>query len=115
MRKLAWFSGGFALACLLSAYALGGLLPALIAAGIFAAALTAALATRPRGTESPDLSLLPAGRRAVFQIARRLAALCLGAALAFGWAAGYAALFRAPAEALAGTEQAITGTVASYP
>lgn len=115
MRKLAWFSGGFALACLLSAYALGGLLPALIAAGIFAAALTAALATRPRGTESPDLSLLPAGRRAVFQIVRRLAALCLGAALAFGWAAGYAALFRAPAEALAGTEQAITGTVASYP
>ncbi len=115
MRKLAWFSGGFALACLLSAYALGGLLPALIAAGLWAGAFAALLLTRPRGFESPDLSLLPAGRRAAFQIARRLAALCLGAALAFGWAAGYAALFRAPAEALAGTEGTITGTVASYP
>ena len=115
MRKLAWFSGGFALACLLSAYALGGPLPALIAAGLCAGAFAALLLTRPRGFESPDLSLLPAGRRAAFQIARRLAALCLGAALAFGWAAGYAEIFRAPAEALAGAEQTLTGTVASYP
>ena len=115
MRKLAWFSGGFALACLLSAYALGGPLPALIAAGLCAGAFAALLLTRPRGFESPDLSLLSAGRRAAFQIARRLAALCLGAALAFGWAAGYAEIFRAPAEALAGAEQTLTGTVASYP
>ena len=115
MRALAWFSGGFAAACLLSCYGWGGLLPGVAAALLGAGMLAVRQATRPRAGEHPDLSLLPVARQRLFGASRRVAALCLGGVLAFGWFAGYSALFYAPAQALAGTEGPISGTVSSYP
>ena len=115
MRRLAWFSGGFGTACLLACYGLGGPLCALLAALLGGVALAVWQLTRPKPGEHPDLSLLPKGRRGMFALSRRLAALCLGGVLAFGWFAAYSALFYAPAQALAGTEGVISGTVSSYP
>ena len=115
MRKLAWFSAGFGMACLLSCFAGGGLTAALVAAGLCALCLLLWGKARPRLTESPDPSLLPARRRYTFQLSRRGAALCLGGAAAFLWFSAYSLLFYAPAMELAGTEQTISGTVSSYP
>lgn len=115
MRKLAWFSGGFGAACLLACYGLGGPLPALLAVLLGCGALAVWRFTRPRREEHPDLSLLPKRRRRLFALSRRLAALCLGGVLAFGWFGAYSALFYAPAQAMAGTEGVISGTVSSYP
>lgn len=115
MRKLAWFSLGFGVACLLSCYRLGGIIPAALAGIFFLLSLLTWHFVRPKGLESRDLSLLPRRRWITLQIARRAAALCLGGAIAFLWFAGYTALFYAPAEKLADTEQIISGTVTSYP
>ena len=115
VRKLAWFSCGFALACLLSCYGAGGPLPALLCLAATALALLLWRASRPRPGEHPDLSLLPKGRRRQFALSRRALAACLGGALAFGWFSAYSALFYAPATDLAGTEGVISGTVTSYP
>lgn len=115
MRKLAWFSAGFGIACLLSCFAGGGLPAALISAALCALCLLLWEKTRPRLTESPDPALLPARRRYAFQLSRRGAALCLGGAAAFLWFSAYSLLFYAPAMELAGTEQTISGTVSSYP
>lgn len=115
MRKLAWFSAGFGIACLLSCFAGGGLPAAFISAALCALCLLLWGKTRPRLAESPDLSLLPARRRYTFQLSRRGAALCLGGAAAFLWFSAYSLLFYAPAMALADTEQAVSGTVSSYP
>lgn len=115
MRKLAWFSCGFALACLLSCYGVDGPLPALLCLLATALALLLWRTTRPRPGEHPDLSLLPKGRRRQFALSRRALAACLGGALAFGWFSAYSALFYAPATGLAGTEGLISGTVTSYP
>ncbi len=115
MRALAWFSGGFAAACLLACYGWGGLLPGGAAALLWAGMLAVRQATRPRAGEHLDLALLPVARQRLFGAARRVAALCLGGVLAFGWFAGYSSLFYAPAQALAGTEGPISGTVSSYP
>ena len=115
MRVLAWFSGGFAAACLLACYGMGGpfaALPALLLTGI---TLAVWLFTRPRPGEHPDLSLLPAPRRRLYALSRRGLAACLGGVLALGWFSAYAALFYAPAKAMAGTEGIIFGTVSSYP
>lgn len=115
MRKLAWFSGGFAAACLFSCYVPGDLTAAGLCLLLLIAAWVIQRRTRPGKQESPDLSLLSARRRRIFQISRRAAALCLGGVLAFGWFQCYSALFYRPAQDLAGTEQIISGQVTSYP
>ena len=114
MRKLAWFAGGFGCACLFSCYLFDGLIPAMICALLCALSLLFWHGVRPKGYESPDVSLLPR-RRIPFQLFRRAAALFLGGAIAFLWFAGYTALFRAPAAELAGTTQTISGEISSYP
>lgn len=115
MRKLAWFASGFGAACLLSCYFSTGLLPALLCGAVFVLSLLVWRALRPRATERWDFTLFPRRRRVPFQICRRLMAAALGGTLAFLWFAGYTALFRAPAEELAGTEQTISGYVTTYP
>lgn len=115
MRKLAWFSAGFGIACLLSCYAAGGPISTAAALLLFGCAMLIRHFTQPRDLESRDLSLLPRRRRVSFQIARRAAALCLGGTLAFLWFGGYSALFYAPAASYADTEQTISGEVSSYP
>ena len=115
MRKLAWFSGGFAAACLLSCYAPAGLTAAGLCLLLFVGAWLIQSRVQPQEQESPDLSLLPVFRRRMFQISRRMVVLFLGAALAFGWFQGYSALFYRPAQSFAGTEQTISGLVTSYP
>lgn len=115
MRKLAWFSGGFAGACLLSCYTTAGSTAAVVCLLFFVAAWLIQSCAQPQKQESPDLSLLPVRRRRVFQIFRRSAVLFLGAALAFGWFQGYSALFYRPGQTFAGTERTISGVVTSYP
>lgn len=118
MRKLAWFSGGFAAACLWASYRGPGILPAGIAAALLAAMLAAWLATRPPADEDPFLLRRPGDRKArytVYQIARRGLALALGGMLALGWAGVYDRLFRTPAEERIGDETALSGEVVTYP
>lgn len=115
MRKLAWFSGGFGAACLLSCYRWGGLWPAVAAAAVWLLSLVLWRYSRPRKDEPADVSLLRRPRRILFETSRRLTAVCLGGVVALGWFAGYSALFYRPAAELAGTEQVISGTVVSYP
>lgn len=115
MRKLAWFAGGFGIVCLLSCYGVGGFWAAVTAAALGLLSVVLWLRTRPQKTESVDVTLFALSRRIVFETARRMAALCLGGVLAFGWFAGYSALFYEPTKELAGTEQVISGTVISYP
>lgn len=115
MRILAWFSAGFGIACLLSCFTVSGPITALIPAALCVLCLLLWHKTRPRPQESPDASLLPAARRRGFQLSRRGAALCLGAAAAFLWFFVYSQLFYVPAMKLADTEQTISGTVSSYP
>ncbi len=116
MRKLAWFSGGFAAACLWACYDIG---PVQLL-GTLLLALGGWLATRP-STGHPPLSPPPTKDKGplshyvVFQISRRALALCLGAVLAFGWAGAYFALFRAPAQRWVGDQVALSGEVSSYP
>lgn len=114
MRKLTWFAAGFGLACLLSCYQLGGIWAAVGAAVLLLGAGVLWLKCRPRRGE-PSARELPAIRRAGYETGRRLMALCLGGVLAFGWFAGYAALFYEPAAVMADTEQSISATVISYP
>lgn len=115
MRKLAWFAGGFGAACLLSCYTVTGTLPAILCALLCVLSLLIWFGARPCGPEPPDPALLPRRRRLPFQAARRAAALFLGAVLAFVWVHAYSALFRTPAEQLAGTTSTISGEVLSYP
>lgn len=115
MRKLAWFAGGFGAACLLACCGLGGIWAVSAAAVLLLLSAAMWLRTRPGEDEFVHPRRFPLSRRAVFETGRRLAVFCLGGVLAFGWAAGYAALFRAPADRLAGTEQPISATVISYP
>ena len=115
MRRLAWLAGGFGAACLLSCYLFGGLIPAVVCALLCGLSLLIWYGVRPKGYESPDVSLLPRRRRMPFQIFRRAAALFLGGALAFLWFSAYFTLFRAPAAELAGTTRTIFGEISSYP
>ena len=118
MRKLAWFSGGFAAACLWASYQGLGAFPAGTAAALLAAALAAWLASRPRAGGDPLFLRRPGEQKtryAVYQIARRGAALALGSLLAFGWAGVYYELFRVPAEGWIGEETALSGEVSGYP
>jgi len=95
MRKLAWFAGGFAGACLLCAYlfpAQNVRLPgALLAAGGLLCALTR--------------------RKAL----RRAAALCLGLGIGLLWCFGYQTVYLGPADALDGTERTLVLEAADYP
>lgn len=107
MRKLAWFSGGFALICLLCCYGPAGLyrpLTGALAAGALAAVILRMAQTRRE---------LLRGRAAA--ILRRGLALLLGGVLAAGWFWGWTAVFRAPAQALTGQTLTLTGTVSAYP
>lgn len=118
MRKLAWFSAGFAAACLWASYFEMGAAPVLTAAALLGLALAAWLPTRPN--EHPILLRRPRdrgplSRRTLYQVSRRGLALCLGGLLALGWANIYFSLFRAPAEDWVGDETAISGEVSSYP
>ena len=119
MRKLAWFSGGFGLACLLGCFwivpPLWGAVGAALLLGI---ALLVWNRARLRPHERGLFLALPREsrpRRRCYESARRLTALLTGAVLAFVWTAGYTALVRAPAERVAGTERSVTGTVISLP
>ncbi len=105
MRKLAWFSSGFAGVCLVCCYGAAGLYRPLLAAFAALAALTLCLRSRLR-------PVLPARFSGAI---RRLLALCLGGAVAAGWFWGWTALFRAPADALVGQTLDLSGVVASYP
>ena len=106
MRKLAWFAGGFAGACLVGCYVPGLLLPAL---AVLACLALAALLLRLAGRKGPALPV------SLSAIVRRVLALGLGGVAAAGWFLGWSALFRAPAEELAGQTRTLSGTVSSYP
>lgn len=116
MRRLAWFSGGFAAACLWASYGIGPvqlLGPLLLALGGW-------LATRGRFIGHPLLLRRPEGKGVrplylLYQVSRRGLALCLGALAALLWAGAYSALFRAPAARWVGDEVPISGQVSSYP
>ncbi len=118
MRRLAWFSSGFGLACLLAVYGFGGWIAAGAAAVLFAALLILWQAVRPKTEEERMASRCPANplsRRWLWQFSRRGAALCLGAVLAFGWYAAYSSVFYVPSQRYVGEEMSLSGTVASYP
>ena len=117
MRRLAWFSVGFAAACLWACYFAPDALPAAAAAGLLALSSAVWLAVRPKPGDSPVLLRRPKkkGRYALYQFARRGTALALGAVIAFGWTAAYDAAFRAPAESWAGDAVFLSGEAVSYP
>lgn len=117
MRKLAWFSVGFAAACLFACYVGSGLAPILTAAALWALSLIVRQSVRPRPGEPPILLRRPKrkGRWALYQLSRRGCALCLGALLALAWSAGYGAVFRAPADRWVGDGVALSGEAVSYP
>lgn len=107
MRKLAWFTAGFAGVCLACSYGAAGLYRPLLTAlsGLTLAGLSLRLAFfEEKAPLTRGLAIL-----------RRGTALCLGGAVAAGWLWGWTALLRAPAEALAGQDMEVSGTVASYP
>ena len=115
MRRLAWFSVGFAAACLWACYFAADALPAAVAAGLLTLSFAVWLAVRPKPGDSPVLLRRPEkkGRYALYQFARRGAALALGAVIAFGWATAYDAVFRAPAEAYIGDAVFLSSEAAS--
>ena len=120
MRKLAWFSAGFAAACLWACYGEMGAVPLASAAGALGLLLAVWLRVRPRENEHPILLRRPKekgplSRWTLYQVSRRGAALCLGGLLALGWASACFALFRAPAEERVGDEVSLSGEVCSYP
>lgn len=94
MRKLALFSGAFALGIFLAQYLPGSAWQPCAAAGCFVAALFA-------------LALPGLWRK------RGVLALC-GLSLALGWNWLYARQVQGPLESLAGTEQAVTMTLCDY-
>ena len=106
MRKLAWFTVGFALLCIAVCYGPDGiLLPATLGgAALAAAGLLLVLCFRSSRT-----------RTRLFQASRRLLAAGLGCLLAAGWFRGWNALFRTPADALAGDTRTLSATVLTYP
>ncbi len=120
MRKLAWFSAGFAAACLWASYRGTGIVPAAACAALLGIMLAVWLAARPGRDAHPILLRRPRekgplSRYTRYQVSRRGLALCLGGVLAFGWAGVYFRVFRAPAEGWVGDGVPISGEVCSYP
>ena len=120
MRRLAWFSAGFAAACLWACCFSLGAAPLLTAAALLAITLALWVPTRPRPGEHPLLLRRPRhkgplSRAALYQLSRRGLALSLGGLLALGWAGIYSALYRAPAERWVGETVPISGQVRTYP
>ena len=117
LRKLAWFSAGFAAACLWCCYDGPGLTQLLIPLLL---ALAVWLTARPRPGEHPILLRRPKdqgplSRYVRYQLSRRALALCLGALMGFCWATAYFILFRVPAQQRVGEDVPISGEVSSYP
>jgi len=115
MRKLAWFAGGFGLACLLSCYMDTNALFFAICGALCLILLTVWCFTKPHRDGNLRIFQLPRLRQIFFRIGRHGAVFFFGCALAFLWVVFYAMLFRVPAAELAGTEQTVSGTVTSYP
>lgn len=118
MRRLAWFSAGFGVCCLLSCYGFGGWFSAIPAAVLFLLCLTVWRRCRPGPNDDPYLLReRPGGRRQrVYQVVRRGLALSLGGMLAVLWFSVYLGLFYTPTLELADSGAAeLSGTVASYP
>ena len=120
MRRLAWFSAGFAAACLWACYFETGAAAVLVSAALLGLALAVWLSARPGAGEPPALLRRPKdrgplSRYARYQLSRRALAFCLGGLIALGWSGAYSALFRAPAEGWVGEDSAISGQVSSYP
>ena len=120
MRKLAWFSAGFAAACLWACHGDMGAVPLGAAAVLLGLMLAVWLRVRLRENERPILLRRPKekgplSRHTLYRISRRGVALCLGGLLALGWANAYFALFRAPAEERVGDGVSLSGEVSSYP
>ncbi len=106
MRRLAWFTAGFALLCLGGCYLPEGwFFPALAGFGLVGI-LSLIFVLRGRRQAAPT---------ALSRAAARLLALALGFVLAAGWFAGWHTLFKAPADALAGRTLTLRGTVTDYP
>ena len=106
MRKLAWFAGGFALLCLAGCCGSRWVFLSAAALSLLVGLVSLPLHLRFRRHFDPPR---------LWQIARRGLALALGGMLAAGWFAGWTALFRAPADALAGQTLTLTGVVTDYP
>lgn len=120
MRKLAWFSVGFAAACLFACYGVLGAASVVAAAALWVLSMLLWQAVRPRPGEPPVFLRRPekTGKRpryVLYQLSRRSAALCLGGLVALGWSAGYDAVFRVPAKRWVGDEVGLSGEVSSYP
>ncbi len=118
MRRLAWFSGGFGLACLLAVYGFGGPPAALASAALLILLLAVWQIARPKTGEERTASRRPArpfSRPWLWRVSRRGTALCLGGLLALGWCAAYTAVFYTPSQAYVGEETPLSGTVTSYP
>lgn len=106
MRKLAWFTAGFAGVCLLGCFGPDGvLLPGAAAFGVMSVVALICFLLSRKGLSHKGL----------FSVARRALALGLGGLAAAGWFAGWTLMFRAPADTLAGQTLSLTGTVTSYP
>ena len=106
MRRLAWFASGFGAMCLVLCYVSG-------AAGPVLGALAALLALGSAAVLL--LGRRRALRRALADAVRRTLAVCLGLGAALGWFSLWTAVFRAPADAMAGQELALAGCVRAYP
>lgn len=119
MRILAWFAAGFGGACLLGCFPYVPHGQGAVAAGLlWTAALFLWHRTRLRHGEAGLFRLCPRQtrlRRRCYAVSRRLAVLLAGSVLAFVWMAGYTDWVRVPAQALAGTEQTVTGRVVEQP
>lgn len=110
MRKLMWFSLGFALACLLAVYLLSeaALAPAALGAALLWGA--GALLLRLRGPGSGRLKRL-LGKAA----GGRSACALLGLSMGLLWSWGYEALVLAPARSLCGQQEQLSAELCAYP
>lgn len=111
VRKLPWFAGGFALACLLLAGDVPLVWPALSAVGMLAGWQV----THPRNREEwVAMSARFPCRRLLWQICRRGTALALGCGVGLCWFCVYYYVVCVPTQTWVG-EQTVSGTVMTQP